>query len=407
MAFNPSPPAFKTRHWRNLYASCIFDLRTLKTVAASGASFMCLDAESWGTDSSKPAEIGISFLSNLRGTEIQASNTESVATLDAFSTSCGLETHWIRILGRERQQKYREGHRYGREHVCEAHEVEQFILDLIQQFRQKPTKQNDQSSLILAVFSHTFECRMLSAQYPEILSSGVLNSWLDLQALAAEASVKDTNLQVPSLQETLVSCGIEGQAIPKAKSQHNSATDSVRIAALLSFFVTVDSGEKLDIKALPKTLQRIHRQDPTTKKNWNGRPTPYELFPFTAKVWQETSLSKLHSAQVLRKIFKDYEPTAVGLHKDKRHGWVCLRDLGSLEDFVRRVNKSAIKGVEGTWFAVSVHDPTVVPVRDLSELKAKRNQEVHARAEEKREQRRLNKENAWSGSVAGNTAYIN
>jgi hypothetical protein len=70
------------------------------------------------------------------------------------------------------------------------------------------------------------------------------------------------------------------------------------------------------------------------------------------------------------------------------------------------VNNSTVKGVEGTWFAASIYDPTVAPVRNVSELKAKRNQEVHARAEEKREQRRLKKENAWPGEAAGSTTFV-
>jgi hypothetical protein len=241
MAFNPHPPAFQTRHWRDLYTSFILDVSTLKTVAANGASFVCIDAEPWGTDTSQPAEIGISFLPNLRGAEIQASGIKSEANLDAFSAAYGLETHRVLVSGRERQERYREGHRYGDEHVCEAHEVEQLILDLIKQFRQKASKKNDPSSLILTVFSHTFEFRMLSAQYPQVLTSGDFTSWLDLQALAAEASVTDTKLIVPSLRETLVACGFQGQAVPKDKAQHNSATDTVRIAALLSFFVTIHS----------------------------------------------------------------------------------------------------------------------------------------------------------------------
>lgn len=407
MAFNPHPTAFQTKLWRDLYESFILDLGTLKIAAANGASFVCIDAEPWGTDTSRPAEIGISFVADLNQTKIRTSRTGSVASLDDFSLSSDLETHRICIVGRERQEKYRQKHRYGLEHVCEVHGVEQLILDLIGKFRQKPSKLGHHASLILTVFSHTFEFRMLSAQYPQILTSGIFTSWLDLQALAAEASIKDTRLIVPSLQETLAACGIKEQDISRTRTQHNSATDTVRIAALLSFIVDSGSEQQLDIKcSSQKAPHRIHRKDPTTKKNWNCRPNPSELFPYAAKVWQETSLSELHSAQALRQIFQDYEPVAVGLHKDKRHGWVCLKDLESLEKFVRRVHHSTVSGIGGTWFTASLYDPEIARVGSLSELKAIRNEAVHTRAEEKREQRRLKKENVWLGKVHGDSVKI-
>lgn len=202
-----------------------------------------------------------------------------------------------------------------------------------------------------------------------------------------------------------MACGIKEQAISKNRAQHNSATDTVRIDALLSWFVKVSGGQQLDIKRSSHgDSHRLHRKDPATKKDWKCRPSPRELFPHAAKVWQETPFSNLHSAQALRGVFRDYQPVAAGLSKYKINGWICLKDHESLEDFVRRVNDSINGGTEGTWFAASLHEPTVTPVRNMRELRAIQKEAVHALADEKRKQRLLKKENARVGEAGGKTA---
>ncbi|KAH6691082.1 hypothetical protein EV126DRAFT_97249 [Verticillium dahliae] len=134
MVFNPHPTGFRTKHWRKLYESYILDINSLRQVVASGGIFVFVDAEPWGADSSKPAEIGLSLLPSLD--LITNANTSSTMlwTLDNLSTEHCIETHRFRVLGRDRQEKRRQPHRFGQKYEIVDEEIEKSISDIIQRF---------------------------------------------------------------------------------------------------------------------------------------------------------------------------------------------------------------------------------------------------------------------------------
>lgn len=112
-------------------------------------------------------------------------------------------------------------------------------------------------------------------------------------------------------------------------------------------FVGDNADWQLEIKAAShNTYSRLARGDPLAKRSWNRRPEPKEVFPLTAKVWRETRLTELHSGYELRQAFTAYEPIALGLHKNRRHVWICLRESEGLTEFVQRVDGSAVEGFE-------------------------------------------------------------
>lgn len=252
MPYNPYPRAFQTRDWRNLYESYILDLATLHK-AAKRAVLVIIDAEPWGLDDSKPAEIGVSLVPALHDMHMGVSLPR---TLDALSHSLRLETHWIRVVGRERRERNREIQYFGQQHDIEDDQVEQTISNLIQQFMQKhygqscPTTSPGGIPLVLAGFSLDFEFRILTRLYPRVLRH--FTSWSDLQEIAREVSDDGTSRLIsPGLHETLVACGFQASVndSQNKNSQHNAATDTVRAAAVFAYFMTIhgQGGEKLSI----------------------------------------------------------------------------------------------------------------------------------------------------------------
>ena len=404
MPYNPRPHGFQTKHWRKLYESYILDLETLRA-SVRGAVFVIIDAEPWGVDSSKPAEIGISLVPSLDRTSTSTSTSTLPTTLDATIHLLQLETHWIRVSGRGRQENNRETHRYGQQHCVEDDQVDKTVSDIIDRFLQKqPLHSNpwDRIPLILTGFGLNFEFRILSSLYPRLLD--YFTSWLDLQqvarGVASDAATADGRHVVysPSLRETLIACGFESDArnAQGLRTQHNAATDSVRAAAVLVHLLGLPHGEELDIRRSSRRENHVkkNRRMPSAPGEMVGngvRPNPKEFFPYTARVSRTTGFGQLETRALLD-LFVYYGPTAVGISKGKRYGWVCLPDLNTPQDPVRNVNGSTGLGDGDVWTAVSDYDPAVVPVKDKEELRLNRRRGMDAQADEKRAQRKLRRE---------------
>lgn len=79
-----------------------------------------------------------------------------------------------------------------------------------------------------------------------------------------------------------------------------------------------------------------------------------------------------------------------------RYAWVCLADLETLDNFVRSVHRREGKDGDG-WEVISEYDPTVIPARDWAELELRQKEELQAKDDEKRMQRRLKNENQNDG----------
>lgn len=400
MRYDPYPRAFQTKNWRKLYESYILDLTTLKA-AVNRTATIIIDAEPWGADDTKPAELGISLLPALNETHMSVNLPKS---LDAKSHVYGLETHWIRLVGRERRETNRENHQFGQRHYIENDQVEQTISAIIDQFMRKNYGHSSSSDslekvpLILAGFSLDFEFRILSTLYPNLLQ--YFTSWTDLQEIAREvASDADSRLRSPGLHETVIACGFKGGArtLASTSSQHNAATDTVRAAAVLAYFTAMlGNGEKLDIPASSrrKNHSRKYRNLPTTpggRKLWNGmRPQPKEFYPYIARVSRIEDDIDLDT-QAFFDLFTTYEPLAVGIAKGRRYGWVCISDTAALEGFVKNINGSTLRDGR-VWRAVSGYDPAIVPARNWDELKENRRLALESKVDEKRSQRQAKRD---------------
>lgn len=409
MQYNPFPHAFGTKNWRKLYESYIPDLATLRKTA-KGAVLVIIDAEPWGGDFSKPAEIAMSFVPAFHDVHI---GMKLPKTLKALSLTLQLDTHWIRVVERERSEKSREHHKFGQRHFIEDKQVEQTMSELIESFMQKHyglssfTVTSERIPLILAGFSIDFELQMLSNFYPQVLQH--FTFWLDLQEIAKEVAADDTKrLTSPSLHETLFACGFEGWAQNSESKclQHNAATDTVRAAAIFTYFMRKHGeGEGLSIRVSPRKLNpsrryRLAPGAPGQKKLWNGmRPSPKEFYPYTAKVYRIGGCIELDTRAFLS-LFSSYGPTAVGLSEGKRCGWICLPDIATLERFIQSTDGSALSD-EYTWKVVSEYDSTIMPARSWEELKQNRRLALEADGEEKRAQRRAKKNEQQESSQFG------
>lgn len=364
---------------------------------------MIIDAEPWGPDLSKPAEIGISFVPAFHDTH---KDINSPTTLEALCHALQLETHWIRVVGRDRREGNREIARFGQRHDTEDDQVETTISNLIDSFKQKHYSQSfrpalppEKGPLILAAFSINFEFRILSNLYPQVLQH--FTSWLDLQEIASEvATDSESRLILPGLHETLTACGFQDSADARGCKtlQHNAANDTMRAAAVLRHFMTMDvekeSSLSIPVSSRRPNHSRRYRHAPSTPEQrqfWKGvRPKPKELYPYGARVSRTTRCIDLDT-RALFDLFAPYNPVAVGISNGKRYGWVCLHDLQALEHLVRSIDGSSLS--DGyIWKAISDYGSTVVPMQSRDEYKASQRRAMEADADEKRAQRQARKE---------------
>ncbi|KAM3554723.1 hypothetical protein MY1884_005984 [Beauveria asiatica] len=265
----------------------------------------------------------------------------------------------------ERDKKL-EAHRFGQEHRVSCVDVEQHVMGLVNSYREKMASASEQ--IILVGFHLQFEFKLISTIYTRL--TNYFTSWLDVQELSRRASRVDK----PGLSETLKACGfgLDSKDLHSLNGRHNAATDTI---------ATSDRNASI----LSRKRRAQPSNNPEDRKLWSGaRPNPKELYPYTARV--KSSTGDILAPQSLLETFAEYNPVAVGTAKQSRHRyeWVCLPSLGVLEEFLQRVN-----GVEhpqgGKWMAVSAYDPDIIPANNMCELKER----LHAKADEKREQRRL------------------
>jgi hypothetical protein len=269
MSFDPYPTVFQTKHWRKLYESSILDPGYLKRVVEDGTLFVFIDAEPWGVDSSKPAEIGPSLLQDLDSIKSHAISSTTAWTLDAVQDQYCIETHRFRVLGRDRQEKNRQPQRFGQQHELPDDQVEKTISDVIRRFTQEhSTQQSDNPAykvpLIWAGFSLHFEFCILSRFYPGLFN--FFMSWLYLHEITMQVATEDEKRILPSLTESLVDCGFQEPAL-RSRRLHNAATDTAQAAALLIQLLRLADGDKLKVNCFAhKAHPRIHRKNSLQKK---------------------------------------------------------------------------------------------------------------------------------------------
>ena len=143
MKYSRDPQGFKVAHWRHLYDACISSPDALTELR--DVIFVAFDAEPWGHDNSRPAELGISMLRMFDA--VRSVQPTPLATLDHFVKTCAVETHQIQVGDIERPRRC-ESNRFGIEHTIAAEDVEQKVMRLVESY------QNDSKMKVKLFSSH-------------------------------------------------------------------------------------------------------------------------------------------------------------------------------------------------------------------------------------------------------------
>lgn len=364
--------------------------------------FVIFDAEPWGGDNSKPAEIGITFMALSNMCEISPGSAIPV-TLDEAVLRYKLESHCLSITENKRTSTSIERHRFGCQRSIKADQIESHIMHLVRVYRERHYAEQVDAPCIFTGFDLVYELRLLSTLYGQLTTS--FDSWLDTQELAAATS----GTKRPGLSDTLQACGFGSRNVKDLQSrqgQHNAATDTVRAAAVLVHLMRLaEAGDEKLVISQPLACTPATESGRTNrplefaheKRAWDGlRPRPKELYPYAARVKRTTC--KPSTAQELLDIFDEYKPVAAGSRKNRPYGWLCLESLDTLDDFVRRMDGAEAGGNDGgVWSVVSDYDASIVPARSMAEL----NQRLLQEADGKREERRLKRLPVREGGGSG------
>lgn len=378
MIYKFCPTAFKVAHWRCFYDSVIPTLDVARTLA-DDALFVVVDAEPSSNDNIQGSEFGISIL------RITGAPSMWPTTLDDFVETFTVETHCIQVIGKPRHRRC-ETHRFGQKHTVGIEDVEKYIISLIESYKER--NPITPKHLILVGFDLLFEFQMLSSTFHKF--PNYFSSWFDTQELARLASGVDK----PGLSATFAACGFgtcDSRDLHSLCGRHNAATDTVRTAAVFTYLLSKSGDQPLKIETsnrnaslLNRKLRSLPSNTPEERKLWKGRrPAPKELYPYIAKI-KCSNGATMPPAAVLFDIFTDHGLVAAATAGGNRYGWVCLPSVERLNEFIGAVHMSPNQK-QGKWLVVSEYDPSVVPAQNMQEI----NQMIHARAEEKREERRL------------------
>ena len=363
-----------TRHWTHLWKANVPSRQSLKDHASASTIFVAIDAEPWRLGGMDISEIGITILAPVDG---KVDSLLRPTSLEALLENFTFRSLCIRVAGRNPSRD--EQFWGGQTTIVDAVDMEDTIIQALESIPPtfSPTASSEKPKLCLIGFDLGFELRLLSSLYPRVLQS--FSSWVDLQELVKEMAGPDYSTR-PSMSNTLLAFGFkrEPPMFRGPKVGHNAGNDTMRIVAVLLNLLTYDSTLQISQSHNPHRrftangLYRKHLQDP---RSFEGRPKPWEPYPFVARVSLKGHAGPVFSVKRLHDAFSAYNPVAVGSGDLIRNptfdrGWVCLASLEELDGFVAGVNgRRCDKGVwRGIWEVVSFYDPSLTPARTAEEL---------------------------------------
>ena len=109
--------------------------------------------------------------------------------------------------------------------------------------------------------------------------------------------------------------------------------------------------------------------------------------------------SIIKNLEWLKKMFAEYEPTAVGMLRKGNYGWVCLPSADRLARFIKEVDGQKVGGV--VWKVTTDYDPerSLVVALTPAQLREAKRAEQEAQIDGKRLQRRLKRGEAEDVAV--------
>ena len=383
MRYHSPSRGFKTKDWRALWRSNIENFDKLKEKSTSNSAFVAIDAEGWHVDKDRldVSEIGIAVLPPLVSEDAKGPDTDF--ELDSLFSRHSIQGYSFRIRERERRERDRESFRFGDVQHVEPEEMETRLVGTLESISRQF------GNLILVGFDLSFEFGLIASKLTQI--TPFFSSWIDLQEITTEVS----GTQSPSMTDTLLALGLplDGVSVRRKSSQHSAGNDAVRELAVLLKLLTLPGGNtSLQIHQEPsKSRRHGNAKNPGLHMYWNDRrPRPKELYPFVATIRIEGAsvARKFQNLTHLRRIFKSYEPTAVGTSKNSGYGWICLASAEVLARFVMDVQGQELGGV--VWNVTTDYDPEQSPSVAMTpyQLREARRAEQHAQKENKRLQRR-------------------
>ncbi|KPM46011.1 hypothetical protein AK830_g532 [Neonectria ditissima] len=391
---------YKWRHLGHLLQRNIPNLETLQKVA-SHTAFVAIDAEPWGYDGKDAAEIAISVIQladiNQHG--------DPPTTLTSLRERFSVQTHTLKVCGREQGKCQREP-TMGKIELVQPDEVESALVNILESVQpidvtvsasSKALESFELPTFTLVGFDLQFEIRVLSTQYPGLLP--YFSSWIDLQEVVKDVRTNLWNC-APSMRDTLIAFGFGDDflAVTSKTTPHSAGTDTVRMVGLLVKLLSFPLGKGVQIERTGTRSWSGRKAAGRYKKNARlfsrSRPSPRELYPFTARIRRRGGTATKMTAKSILDIFSEFNPTAVGgsvvrdkplrekvkrsrgrdkqfREKDKQlRGWICLPSLDELETFLKQVNGRRTKD-GGVWEAVSCYDPatSVQTAAELSEFR--------------------------------------
>ncbi|KAK9787337.1 putative Exonuclease domain-containing protein [Seiridium cardinale] len=318
-------------------------------------------------------EIGIAVLSPpVSDSRISEEDLKSQGqTPQAFLAQNAIESHWIKIKGRERRERSQDRYYFGQAEETEAEQCETAIVSLLQAIRQR-----FRSPLVLIGFDLVFEFKTIVSHLSQITQ--YFSSWVDLREIAAEIS----NANSPGMKDTLLAFELfRPDLAVRGKNDHNAGNDAIRQLAVLVNLLNLRKGGRLHFD---HHGDRVEDRD-ALQKFWNQtRPRPKELYPFTARIRIQGKdlISLVPNCPRLFSLFSDYQPTAVGMTRFGKYGWVCLPSLDELNRFITGIHGQEFKGE--IWSAFTDYNPQVLHLTRQQLREAKR-----AGQEAQREQKQL------------------
>ncbi|KAI0164320.1 hypothetical protein GGR52DRAFT_559254 [Hypoxylon sp. FL1284] len=373
---------FKTKHWGALWQSNVPDLDTLKE---RQCTFVAIDFEGRASKDGPLdiTEIGLAVLYPPVASKSPSPDglRHQGQSLENFSEQNAIESHWIRVRGRERDARYcKDRYRVGAAQEIDAEGAEEALVSLLQSIKNR----SGNSPLVLVGFDLVFEFIVIASHLSQITK--YFASWVDLQDIAAEVS-GDPKAGHLSMKTTLLAFGFFARDLAgRGKGGHNAGNDAVRILAVLVNLLRMEKGRTIGIDTgLPKeenALRRIWTRD---------RPSPRELYPFTARIRIEGKDLKYlaRDCQQLFYYFSDYQPTAVGMTRAGNYGWVCLPTKEELHRFVHDLHGHEFE--DETWIVVADYDPQTPHLTPEQYREAKR-AEQEAQRKKKQLERRMKRD---------------
>ncbi|KAK6062590.1 hypothetical protein SCUP515_13223 [Seiridium cupressi] len=218
-------------------------------------------------------------------------------------------------------------------------------------------------AVLSPLFDLAFEFKTIASHLSQITQ--YFSSWVDLQEITAEVS----NENSPGMKDTLLAFGFfRPDLAVRGKSDHNAGNDAIRQLAVPVNLLNLRKGGRLHFD---RHGDRVEDRD-ALQKFWNQtRPCPKELYPFTARIRIEGKdlISLVPNCPRLFSLFSDYQPTAVGMTRFGKYGWVCLPSLEELNRLITEIHGQEFKGE--IWNAFTDYDPEVLHLtrQQLREVK--------------------------------------